>query len=91
MCRYVFWLGNQLFTHNTTALIALFFPFLGFAIVGLTRQSYIVSEGDHLRICLEIIEGELKQGGVFTLRPGINENATSGYHYLCAVASTSLH
>ena len=78
------------FSHNTTTMISLFFfSFLGFAIVGLTRKSYIVSEGDQLRICLEIIEGELQQGGVFILRPGINGNATSGYHYLCAVASTS--
>ena len=55
-----------------------FFPFLGTAIVGFTRQSYIVSEGDQLRICVEIIEGELQQGGVFILRPGINGNSTSG-------------
>ena len=56
----------------------LFLSFLGTAIVGFTRQSYIVSEGDQLRICVEIIEGELQQGGVFILRPGINGNSTSG-------------
>ena len=55
----------------------LFFSFLGLAIVGFTRQSYIVSEGDELRICVEVIEGELEQESIFILRPSINGNTTS--------------
>ena len=55
------------------------FPFLGTVIVGLTRQSYVVSEGDQLRICLEIIEGEIAQESVVIISPGINGSATSGY------------
>ena len=55
----------------------LFFSFLGLAIVGFTRQSYIVSEGDQLRICVEVSEGELVQESIFILRPSINGNTTS--------------
>ena len=55
----------------------LFFSFLGLAIVGFTRQSYIVSEGDQLHICVEVIEGELVQESIFILRPSINGNTTS--------------
>ena len=55
----------------------LFFSFLGLAIVGFTRQSYIVSEGDQLHICVEVIEGELEQESILILRPSINGNTTS--------------
>ena len=75
---FCYCLVDQLFTYNTTAMISLlFFPLLGFAIVGFTRQSYIVSEGDQLHICVEIIEGELKQESIFILRPSINGSTTS--------------
>ena len=69
------------FRHNTTTVIALlFFPFLGFAIVGFTRQAYIVSEGDQLHICVEIIEGQVAQESVvMIISPGINGSATGGY------------
>ena len=53
------------------------FLLLGFATVGFTRQSYIVSEGNQLRICVEIIEGELLQESAFILRPSINGSTTS--------------
>ena len=56
----------------------LFFPFSDRVIVGLTRQAYIVSEGDQLRICMEIIEGQVTQESVVIISPGINGNATSG-------------
>ena len=61
----------------------LFHSFLGTVIVGLTRQSYIASEGDQLRICVEIIEGLVVQESVVIISPGINGSATSGcpsYH-----------
>ena len=73
-----YWLVDQLFTYNTTTMVSLlFFPLLGFAIVGFTRQSHIVSEGDQLHICMEIIEGELEQESIFILRPSINGSTTS--------------
>ena len=56
-----------------------FFPFSGLVIVGLTRPAYIATEGDHLRICVEIIEGQVAQEGVVIISPGINGSATSGY------------
>lgn len=56
----------------------LFFPFSDRVIVGLTRQAYIASEGDQLRICMEIIEGQVTQESVVIISPGINGNATSG-------------
>ena len=54
-----------------------FLPFLGTVIIGLTRQSYIASEGDQLRICVEIIEGLVVQESVVIISPGINGSATS--------------
>ena len=65
------------YSRTTQLLSILFFSFLGLAIVGFTRQSYIVSEGDELRICVEVIEGELEQESIFILRPSINGNTTS--------------
>ena len=56
----------------------LFFPFSDRVIVGLTRQAYIASEGDQLRICMELIEGQVTQESVVIISPGINGNATSG-------------
>ena len=68
------------YSHTTTTMVALlFFPFSGLVIVGLTRQSYIATEGDHLRICVEIIEGQVAQESVVIISPGINGSATSGY------------
>ena len=57
-----------------------FFPFSGLVIVGLTRPAYVASEGDQLRICVEILEGQVTQESVvIIISPGINGSATSGY------------
>ena len=68
------------YSHTMTTMVALlFFPFSGLVIVGLTRPAYIATEGDHLRICVEIIEGQVAQESVVIISPGINGSATSGY------------